>query len=37
MVRHEEKTCKITNSQVNEDLSCNHIDGDSRLILEASK
>ena len=34
---HEEKTWKITNSQVNEDLSCNHIEVDTRLILEASK
>ena len=34
---HEEKTWKITNSQVNEDLSCNHIEADSRLILKASK
>ena len=34
---HEEKTWKITNSQVNKDLSCNHIEADSRLMLKASK
>ena len=34
---HEEKTWAITNSQVYEDLSYNHIETDTRLILEASK
>ena len=34
---HEEKTRKITNSQVKEDLSCNQIEADTRSILEASK
>ena len=37
VVALEEKTWKITNSQVNEDLSCNHIEADTRLILEALK
>ena len=37
VVTREEKTWKITNSQVNKDLSCNHIEADSRLILKASK
>ena len=34
---HEEKTWKITNGQANEVLSCNHIEADTRLILEVSK
>ena len=34
---HEEKTRKIINSQVKEDLSCNQIEADTRSILEASK
>ena len=29
VVTYEEKTWKITNSYVNEDLSCNHIEADS--------
>ena len=29
VVTYEEKTWKITNSYVNEDLSCNHIETDS--------
>ena len=37
VVTHEEKTWIITTNQVNEDLSCNHIEADTRLILEASK
>ena len=37
VVTHRGKTWKITNSQVNEDLTCNHIEADTRLILEASK
>ena len=36
-MKHNEKTWKITNSQVYEDLSCNHIEVDTRLLLEASK
>ena len=31
------KTWIITSNEVNEDLSCNHIEADTRLILEASK
>lgn len=27
---HEEKTWKVTNSQLNEDLSCNHVETDTR-------
>ena len=37
VVTHEEKTWKITNSQVNEDLYSNHIKADTILKLEASK
>ena len=37
VVTNVEKTLKITNSQINEDLSWNHIEADTRLILEASK
>ena len=27
---HEEKNRKVTNSQLNEDLSCNHVETDTR-------
>ena len=37
VVTYEEKTWIITSNQVNEDLSCNHIEAGTRLILEASK
>ena len=36
VVAHEEKTLKITNNQVYDDLSYNHIEADTTLILEAS-
>ena len=36
VVAHEEKTWKITNNQVYDDLSYNHIEADTTLILEAS-
>ena len=36
VVTQEEKTWKITNSQINEDLTCNPIEADTRLILEPS-
>ena len=36
VVTQKEKTWKITNSQINEDLSYNHIEADTRLILKAS-
>ena len=34
---HEEKTWKVTNSQLNEDLSCNHVETDTRSLLEGRK
>ena len=37
VVTHEEKTWIITSNPVNEDLSCNHTEADTRLTLEASK
>ena len=36
VVAHEEKTLKITNNQVYDDLSYNHTEADTTLILEAS-
>ena len=37
VMTHEEKTWIFTSNQVNEDLSCNHIEADTRLIMAASK
>ena len=37
LVMTHEKTCIIISNHVNEDLSCNHIETDTRLILEASE
>ena len=37
LVTHEENTFLITNDAVNELLPCNHIEADTRLILEATK
>ena len=34
---HEEKNRKVTNSQLNEDLSCNHVETDTRQLLEGRK